>query len=58
MKLGIDRAHLVVHDFGAPWGFTWAASQPDAFASVPTGDRRWVERGARREPRRRRRVPT
>jgi pimeloyl-ACP methyl ester carboxylesterase len=34
VSLGIDRAHLVLHDFGAPWGFTWAASHPDAFASV------------------------
>ena len=44
---GIDRAHLVVHDFGAPWGFTWGASHPDAFASVvivngaPVSGYRW-----------------
>jgi pimeloyl-ACP methyl ester carboxylesterase len=33
-ELGVDRAHLVVHDFGAPWGFTWAASHPRSFASA------------------------
>jgi pimeloyl-ACP methyl ester carboxylesterase len=46
-QLGIARAHLVVHDFGAPWGFTWAASHPEAFASVvivngaPVSGYRW-----------------
>lgn len=45
--LGIDRAHLVVHDFGGPWGMRWAATHPDRFASavlVNTGvllDYRW-----------------
>jgi pimeloyl-ACP methyl ester carboxylesterase len=45
--LGIDRAHLVVHDFGGPWGLRWAATHPDRFASavlVNTGvllDYRW-----------------
>ncbi len=45
--LGIDRAHLVVHDFGGPWGMRWAATHPDQFASavlVNTGvllDYRW-----------------
>ncbi len=32
--LGITRAHLVLHDFGGPWGLTWAARHPDAFASA------------------------
>jgi len=32
--LGIERAHLVLHDFGGAWGLAWAASDPDAFASV------------------------
>jgi pimeloyl-ACP methyl ester carboxylesterase len=32
--LGIDRAHLVLHDFGGPWGLAWAARHPDAFASA------------------------
>ncbi|MGH3831371.1 MAG: alpha/beta fold hydrolase [Pseudonocardiaceae bacterium] len=33
-QLGIHRAHLVLHDFGGPWGLTWAAEHPDRFASV------------------------
>jgi pimeloyl-ACP methyl ester carboxylesterase len=33
-ELGVERAHLVLHDFGGPWGLTWAADHPDAFASV------------------------
>jgi pimeloyl-ACP methyl ester carboxylesterase len=33
-ELGVQRAHLVLHDFGGPWGLTWAAANPDAFASV------------------------
>lgn len=32
--LGITRAHLVLHDFGGPWGLTWAVRHPDAFASA------------------------
>jgi pimeloyl-ACP methyl ester carboxylesterase len=32
--LGITRAHLVLHDFGGPWGMAWAATHPDAFASA------------------------
>lgn len=32
--LGVGRAHLVLHDFGGPWGLTWAARNPDRFASV------------------------
>jgi pimeloyl-ACP methyl ester carboxylesterase len=33
-RLGIRRAHLVLHDFGGPWGLAWAAGHPEAFASV------------------------
>ena len=33
-QLGIRRAHLVLHDFGGPWGLSWAADHPDAVASV------------------------
>ena len=32
--LGVERAHLVVHDFGGPWGLRWAVDHPDEFASV------------------------
>jgi pimeloyl-ACP methyl ester carboxylesterase len=32
--LGIERAHLVLHDFGGPWGLSWAAGHPDRFASA------------------------
>jgi pimeloyl-ACP methyl ester carboxylesterase len=33
-RLGITRAHLVLHDFGGPWGLVWAARHPEAVASV------------------------
>ncbi|HLK37505.1 MAG TPA: alpha/beta hydrolase [Polyangiaceae bacterium] len=33
-RLGIDRAHLVLHDFGGPWGLAWAAANPPRVASV------------------------
>ena len=32
--LGVDRAHLVLHDFGGLWGLQWAADHPDGLASV------------------------
>ncbi len=32
--LGVARVHLVVHDFGGPFGLTWAGKHPDALASV------------------------
>lgn len=32
--LGIKRAHLVLHDFGGPWGLAWAAANPERLASV------------------------
>ena len=33
-RLGVDRAHLVIHDFGGPIGLMWAATHPDALASA------------------------
>jgi pimeloyl-ACP methyl ester carboxylesterase len=32
--LGVKRAHLVLHDFGGPWGLQWATEHPEALASV------------------------
>jgi pimeloyl-ACP methyl ester carboxylesterase len=32
--LHVDRVHLVLHDFGGPWGLTWAAGHPKAIASL------------------------
>ena len=32
--LGVGRAHLVLHDFGGPWGLQWAAEHAEAFASA------------------------
>ncbi len=32
--LGVGRAHLVLHDFGGPWGLAWAAQRPARLASV------------------------
>lgn len=31
---GVRRAHLVLHDYGGPWGLAWAAEHPDALSSV------------------------
>jgi pimeloyl-ACP methyl ester carboxylesterase len=33
-QLGVTRAHLVLHDFGGPWGLQWAVDHPDAHAST------------------------
>lgn len=33
-RLGIEKAHLVMHDFGGPWGLMWAATNPESFASA------------------------
>jgi pimeloyl-ACP methyl ester carboxylesterase/2-polyprenyl-6-methoxyphenol hydroxylase-like FAD-dependent oxidoreductase len=33
-QLGVRRAHLVLHDFGGPWGLAWAIAHPEAFGSV------------------------
>lgn len=32
--LGIERAHLVIHDFGGPIGLAWAGTHLEALASV------------------------
>jgi pimeloyl-ACP methyl ester carboxylesterase len=36
--LGIRRAHLVLHDFGGPWGLAWSAAHPQATASLTLFD--------------------
>jgi pimeloyl-ACP methyl ester carboxylesterase len=33
-ELGVDRAHLVLHDFGGPWGLAWAGHHPLRVASL------------------------
>jgi pimeloyl-ACP methyl ester carboxylesterase len=33
-QLGVQRAHLVLHDFGGPWGLHWAANDPGRYASA------------------------
>jgi pimeloyl-ACP methyl ester carboxylesterase len=33
-QLGVERAHLVVHDLGGAFGFCWGAGHPEALASV------------------------
>jgi pimeloyl-ACP methyl ester carboxylesterase len=33
-QLGISRVHLVLHDFGGPWGLAWAAGHPDRIGSL------------------------
>jgi pimeloyl-ACP methyl ester carboxylesterase len=33
-QMNVARAHLVLHDFGGPWGLQWAIDHPEAFASV------------------------
>jgi pimeloyl-ACP methyl ester carboxylesterase len=46
-QLGVERAQLVLHDFGGPWGLRWADRHPGALASlvlIDTGvliDYRW-----------------
>jgi pimeloyl-ACP methyl ester carboxylesterase len=32
--LGIERVHLVIHDFGGPIGLVWAIAHPDSLAGV------------------------
>lgn len=32
--LKLQRVHLVLHDFGGPWGLTYAAQHPERIASV------------------------
>ena len=33
-RLGVARAHLVLHDFGVAWGLSWALENPDKLASL------------------------
>ena len=33
-QLGVLRVHLVLHDFGGPWGLMWAALNPMSLASL------------------------
>ena len=33
-RLSVERAHLVLHDFGGPWGLRWAAGNPNRVGSV------------------------
>jgi pimeloyl-ACP methyl ester carboxylesterase len=33
-RLGVTRAHLVLHDFGGPWGLQWAVDHPEQHAST------------------------
>jgi pimeloyl-ACP methyl ester carboxylesterase len=33
-QLGVRRVHLVVHDFGGPFGWAWVAERGDALASL------------------------
>ena len=33
-KLGVARAHLMLHDFDGPWGLAWALGNPTALASL------------------------
>ena len=33
-ELGVERVHLVLHDFGGPIGLVWAMAHPDALASI------------------------
>jgi pimeloyl-ACP methyl ester carboxylesterase len=33
-QLGIERTHLVLHDFGGPFGIVWASMHQEAFASA------------------------
>ena len=33
-ELAVQRAHLVLHDFGGPWGLEWAVRNPERLASA------------------------
>jgi pimeloyl-ACP methyl ester carboxylesterase len=33
-ELAVERVHLVVHDFGGPFGLVWGLQHPEAWASV------------------------
>lgn len=32
--MGVERVHLVLHDFGGPWGLQWASAHPARVASL------------------------
>jgi pimeloyl-ACP methyl ester carboxylesterase len=32
--VGVDRVHLVLHDFGGPWGLAWAATHAECVRSL------------------------
>ena len=55
-QLDIDRVHLVMHDFGGPWGLAWAAAHGDQVASVTLInigvliDYRWHRYAGRAQP--------
>ncbi|MBB5444398.1 MULTISPECIES: alpha/beta fold hydrolase [unclassified Paraburkholderia] len=34
VECNVQRARLVMHDFGGPWGLAWAAANPRTIASV------------------------
>lgn len=33
-QLGVERAHLVLHDFGGPWGLRWALNHRERLAGL------------------------
>lgn len=33
-ELGVEQVHLVLHDFGGPWGLAWAATHPTGVRSL------------------------
>lgn len=37
-QLGVERAHLVLHDFGGAWGLGWAAATPERVGSITLVD--------------------
>lgn len=37
-QLGVEKAHLISHDFGGPWAMQWAVDHPDAYASTTLVD--------------------
>ena len=41
-RLGVTRAHLVLHDFGVAWGLGWAAANPARIASLTLVNIGWL----------------
>jgi 2-polyprenyl-6-methoxyphenol hydroxylase-like FAD-dependent oxidoreductase/pimeloyl-ACP methyl ester carboxylesterase len=33
-QVGVEKVHLVLHDFGGPWGLEWASHNPERVASA------------------------